>query len=87
MQKKFTKVQNLLEKEKGKSLFLFNVVSGKLLELNSTSSLLWKNTKESFTAENLKQIITVNCSNINGLDRGVKKFIDLAIKNNLIEND
>lgn len=86
MEKIYIKNPELIEKENEENLILFNVNSGVLVELNKISKILWEKTENSFTLNNLKEIIKENCFNIKeSLDQDLKDFINNALKKKLIK--
>lgn len=75
-EKTYKKNLEIIEKESDDKLLLFNVNSGKMMELNITGKLLWEKTQESFNFEDLKRIIDTNCI----LDKESKKNIEFDLR-------
>ena len=84
MKMEYKKNPELIEKEMDNKLLLFNVNSGIMIELNETSSVLWKNTKETFVTDDLKDIIKEHCYSIKELDKDLTEFINTALEKNII---
>ena len=83
---KYIKKEGIIDKEGELGLLLFDMDSGKMVELNSTAKLLWEKTSNEFSLEDCKDIINKHCEDIPNLDDDLNEFIQIALKNDLVKN-
>ncbi|MDD5068679.1 MAG: hypothetical protein PHS53_02460 [Candidatus Pacebacteria bacterium] len=84
MEKRYTKNEDIIEKNNEDKLLLFNINDGKMMELNRVAKLLWQNTGKSFGFRELQKIIGENCYDIKNVDDDLKKFVEVALKKEII---
>jgi hypothetical protein len=81
----YKKNAEIIEKENGDKLLLFNVDTGAMVELNTIAKLLWSNIKDSFSKEDLRKIIEDHCHSFDNIDNDLSEFIEKALEKDIIE--
>lgn len=85
---KYKKNLDFVEKKIGKNLLLFNVLSGKMFELNQVASLIWLEAKDSFSEEDLKKLINKRCLGITkDFDKDLKDVLSICLKKDILKKD
>jgi hypothetical protein len=83
----YSKNPDLIEKDTDAGLLIFDTRSGRMMELNATARLLWKNSGAKFLANDLKKIIQENCVSVKNLDPDIADFIKMAEKHGLVSEN
>ncbi len=86
MAKKYTKNQDVIDKDYGGKLLLFDINESKMSELNSVAKLLWEKSGTSFDLADLTKIVNENCFDVGDIEKDLEDFIKVALKNNLIKD-
>ncbi len=86
MTKRYTKNNDVIEKNYMDSLLLFNINENRMFKLNKISKLLWRKSGKTFDMEKLIEIINENCYQVSNLEKDLNNFINNALKYNIIKN-
>ncbi len=80
----YRKNPNLIDKQTNTGLLLFDTDSSRMVELNTTAALLWRESRAEFRSGDLEQIIEKRCTGATDVKRDIDKFIKDALKLNLV---
>jgi hypothetical protein len=83
----YSKNPNIIEKDTDAGLLIFDTQSGRMMELNATAKLLWKNSGAGFKEEDLRRLIQDNCVSVKNLDADIADFIKTALKHGLVSEN
>jgi hypothetical protein len=85
--KKYKKNPEIIEKANGNNLLLFNVNSGRMMELNITAKLLWEKSEDTMDFNSLKKIVLENCIVDSGINHDIEEFIKSGMEKQVIIED